>query len=410
MTDSNLAHDLRPKQLPPDTSTSDADTSTDTPSALVPVDVDDVMTALPKPPGYVVAPWLPRRVVTLFGGHGGAGKTTLAVAIGAHVAAGEPLAGLEVERDKVVVVSLEDEPAVMRLRLRRVIEEYQLNHFKVLENFTLLDGTEGYAALMAEGDGYNAPTAPTATFQAMREQVAGAGLVIIDNASDAYDANENARRSVRAFIRALTLIAREHDAAVMLLAHIDKASAKSGAQGNSYSGSTAWHNSSRSRLALLVQEDGTLLVEHEKLNLGKRADPVPFRLTEFGIPVPGQHSTGEVDDGSLDRQQMIATFRAAEEAGVSIPDNLAPGGYSAMNLLATLAEYPAKYQKDKRGRTLAQRMLTQMKRDGVLVSEPYERSYRKQGARLVLSDAHKCAGATPDTPPPEGNIAEPEGK
>lgn len=389
----------------PDTSTPDADTSTDTAPALVPVDVEDVMTALPESPRFVVEPWLPRRNVTLFGGHGGAGKTTLAVAIGAHVAAGEPLAGLSVERDKVVVVSLEDEATVMRLRLRRVIEEYQLNHFKVLENFTLLDGTAGYAALMAEGDGYNAPTMPTATFYAMREQVAGAGLVIIDNASDAFDANENSRRAVRAFIRALMQIAREHDAAVMLLAHIDKASAKNGAQGNSYSGSTAWHNSSRSRLALLVQEDGTLLVEHEKLNLGKRADPVPFRLTEFGIPVPAQHSTGEVDGGSFDRQQMIATFRAAEEAGISVPDNLAPGAYSAMNALATLPEYPAKYQQGKRGRTLAQQMLTQMKRDGALVSETYERPHRKTGTRLVLAEAQKCADPDAEGTEEAGNLA-----
>jgi hypothetical protein len=383
-----------------------ADEDVDTPPALVPVDVAEVMTKLPEQPRFVVEPWLPRRVVTLFGGHGGAGKTTLAVAIGAHVAAGENLAGLVVEREKVVVVSLEDEASVMLLRLRRVIEEYSLNHFKVLENFSLLDGTAGYAALMAEGDGYNAPTLPTATFHAMREQVRDAGLIIIDNASDAYDANENSRRAVRSFIRALMTLARENDAAVMLLAHIDKAAAKNGSQGNSYSGSTAWHNSSRSRLALLVQEDGTLMVEHEKLNLGKRADPMPFRLSEFGIPVPEQRSTGAVEGGSFDRQQMIATFRAAEEAGASIPANLAPGAYSAMNALSTLPEYPAKYQRGRQGRTQAQQMLTQMRREGLLVEEEYTKPNRHKSTRLVLAESQKCADPEAVQVTEDSNLAE----
>ena len=72
---------------------------------------------------------------------------------------------------------------------------------------------------------------------------------------------------------ALAAIARHHDAALVLLAHIDKNAAKDGARGNSYSGSTAWHNSARSRLALMEQ-DGHIQLLHEKANLSKKAPPL----------------------------------------------------------------------------------------------------------------------------------------
>lgn len=372
-------------------------------SVLAPVDLQDLMTARPEPPRYLVEPYLPRRNVTLLGGHGGAGKTQVALAVAAHVAAGERFADKPVERDRVVVVSLEDEAPTMRLRLKWIIDEYQLNHFKVLENFTLLDGTDGYAALMTEGDGFNAPAQPTAAYYALRDLVAGAGLVIIDNASDAFDANENARRSVRAFIRALAQIARENDAAVLLLAHIDKAAARNGSQGNSYSGSTAWHNSSRSRLALLVQDDGSLVLEHEKLNVGRRADPLPLAMTAKGIPVPRQQHAGVSAElmAKTERDEMVRVFQAADAIDHNIPDSLVPGAHSAMNALTSLSEYPARFQDTKQGRAQARRLLSDMKRDGLLVTENYERPHRKTGTRLVLAPhlrQKKCAGPEAEQP------------
>src|SRR5690625_5910278 len=97
-------------------------------------------------------------------------------------------------------------------------------------------------------------------------------LIVIDIASDAYDENENSRRDVRFFIRALATLARANDAAVVLLAHIDKVAARNGGGGNDYSGSTAWHNSARSRIALMQdpnhQEDGVSLIPLDRQSVG----------------------------------------------------------------------------------------------------------------------------------------------
>ena len=77
---------------------------------------------------------MPKRHVTLLGGHGGIGKSSLALGIAAHVACGRDFAGLPVTQSPVVFVSLEDEAAIVRLRLRKVIEAYQLPPQAVLEN------------------------------------------------------------------------------------------------------------------------------------------------------------------------------------------------------------------------------------------------------------------------------------
>lgn len=123
----------------------------------------------------------------------------------------------------------------------------------------IVDGTENPELFMA--DSRNGSGAPTRAYSELRTlvQQTGAGLVVIDNASDAFGGDEIVRRQVRAFIRSLNDIAKESDAAVVLLAHVNKTSARTGSGfgGDSegcYSGSTAWHNPTRSRLFLFLEQ------------------------------------------------------------------------------------------------------------------------------------------------------------
>lgn len=75
------------------------------------------------------------------------------------------------------------------------------------------------------------------------------------------------------------------DRAVLLLAHVDKGTARGTAGGSDgYSGSTAWHNSARSRLYLSRDKDGALLLEHQKHNLGSLREPLRLLWPEGGIP------------------------------------------------------------------------------------------------------------------------------
>lgn len=375
---------------------------------LLPVELGDIMTATPDPVRYAVKQWMPRRHVTLFGGHGGIGKSSLALAIGAHVACGLPFAGLPVEQSSVLFVSLEDEARIVRLRLRRIIEEYQLPAERVLAGLRLLDGTLTFATLMTEGDGFSATPILTPAFRELVSHVDGAGLIIIDNASDAFDANENSRRAVRAFIRRLAELARQNDAAVVLLAHIDKNAARNGGGGNNYSGSTAWHNSARSRMAL-IEEEGRTVLAHEKANLSTRADPVEIVFVD-GVPVPKMHARedGQSPD-DFNQQQIIRAMMAAQEAGITVPASLTPGAHSAMKALEALPEYTHTFV-GQLGRKRAISTLTALLREKKIKRVEYRTENRKKKERLELVDwlfaPVECAAPPPYTPSAERRTLE----
>ncbi|MEG3194015.1 hypothetical protein SNE32_17470, partial [Lysobacter sp. D1-1-M9] len=107
---------------------------------------------------------------------------------------------------------------------------------------------------------------------------------------------------------------------MLLLAHIDKAAAKNGSQGNSYSGSTAWHNSVRSRLAL-VQSDRGLELRQEKLNLGRKAEAIELDWSDSGVLVPSRTGPDEGRDARLnaeaaeDDAKVLEAIEAAIESG-----------------------------------------------------------------------------------------------
>src|SRR5262249_10315097 len=95
--------------------------------------------------------------------------------------------------------------------------------------------------------------------------------------------DEIRRASVRGFMRALVALVRPRAGGVLLLSHIDKSAAR-GQSNQSYSGSTAWHNSARSRLFLKQEHPGELELLHEKSNFGRRLEPLRLRWPEEQLP------------------------------------------------------------------------------------------------------------------------------
>lgn len=330
----------------------------------------------PLPPQFVIDRYLPASVVTLLSGHGGAGKTSLALAMGACVAAGMPFADRDVKRGRVAFVSLEDSADLVHLRLTRIVEAYRLDPEAVLDQFTLLDGSHSDAVLARPVENV---LRPTATLNALWQWVQGHTLIVIDNASDAYAGNENARVEVRGFMRLLASLARQTGAAVVLLAHLDKAAAKAGGQGNSYSGSTAWHNSSRSRLSLIA-DDGAIHLLHEKCNLAATADPLLIHFNNQGIPVPMLALSSREESFS----DMLPAFEAAARIGSTIYDNLHPGSHCAFAVLEVFDEWPKRYH-GKAGRKLAAKGINRLIAEGTLRREEYRKTDRKLGSRLVLA-------------------------
>ena len=362
--------------------------------SLIKLDLAGIMDAQPEPPRFVIDPLVPRRVATLLGGHGGVGKSMLALILGAHVAAGRPWGPFPVEQARVVYVSLEDEGLIVRYRLRCILEAYALPAPDVLQNLVVFDGSDIEAALMVETNANGVTAlAETPTLAEVERAAAGAGLLVLDNASDAYAGNENARMQVRSFMRRLGKVARANDAGVVLLAHIDKHAAKNGAKGNSYSGSTAWHNSARSRIALLAEESGIEL-RQEKLNWGAVASPVQLTRAEHGVLVPvapGARSIAAALVAQADEEAIYSVLSGAIAGEVDVTAATS-GPRTTWHALCTLPELGEGY-RTREGRKRVEAALVALQRAGRIAKESYRTPSRNLATRWALTQPDRQEAA-----------------
>ena len=277
---------------------------------LTPVDVAGVLTRPSPPPRFVWDGYAPRGVVTLLGAHGGTGKSTIALMLAAAVATGRELFGLATDAAPVVFASFEDGAHIVRHRLAHICQCWDINPAE-LAALHIVDGTANPELFACEGRGPGDVTPAYGELLALVQQT-GAGLVVVDNASDAYGGDEIQRRQVRAFMRSLAVIAREGDAAVLLLAHVDKGtSRKERSDTEGYSGSTAWHNSARSRI-FMSRDDGLLTLAHQKNQFGRMREPLALEWPEGGLPQAVQ-ALSPVVQGISDRVDTKALLRLIAE-------------------------------------------------------------------------------------------------
>lgn len=343
---------------------------------LTKVAMDGFMRASYPPPRFIVDQLIPRNEVTLGGGHGGSGKSILFLAVAAHVAAGVGWADFDVEQCPVVFVSLEDSAEHVMHRLQKAIKTYLLNPADVERNLQVFDGTSAPELMVEFGEHGVRNLIPTQTMRELEKAVTGAGLVVVDNASDAYGGNENERRGVRTFIRYLASIARTNNAGVVLLAHIDKAAARHGANGNSYSGSTAWHNSTRSRLAL-IEVDGQPQLHHEKHNRSRQAAPVPLMWTEDGVLVPGKSASAadaRARQAQADADAALLAMGAAQAHGIRVPA-VESGPSTSWHAIQHLSEM--EHFRSKDGKRRFHSALLALSTDGLLIRQDFRTDQRK---------------------------------
>ncbi|MBC9071831.1 AAA family ATPase [Thauera sp. CAU 1555] len=378
------------------------------PSALpVRVPIADLFDVAPPTPQCWIDPLVPERNVTLLGAHGGVGKTNLALQMGVCIAAELPFMGKPTRRGRVVFYSGEDPKEVIRWRLATICRHLAVDPRDLEDWLIVLDATEAdptlYTELFDAGLRVGLTTAAYTHLQSFE-----ADVFIIDNASDAFDADENSRARVRGFIRALSNLVRKRAGAVILLAHIDKAAARGFAGSEGYSGSTAWHNSVRSRL-LLSEQEGDLVLEHPKFNLGKKADPIRMEWASGGVLQlvdPAASVAGLV--GSADRDAVLSLIREFYDRGEYLPTSAnAPG--NAFKVLSTDPGFPKRMDRSK-----FFRVLREAERSGLILRESYLTAGRKErerwkpapsapSARQVQPGTPVRSGA-PTAPTPRGGV------
>jgi hypothetical protein len=299
-------------------------------------------------------------------------------------------------------VSLEDSAHIVRHRLAFICSAWGINPAQLDGKLHIVDGTENPELYSADGRGAGETTA---TYFEMRKlvQSEGVGLVVVDNASDAYGGDEIQRRQVRAFIRALVEIARLTNCAVMLLAHVDKNTSRTRKSegGEGYSGSTAWHNSARSRLFMTRTEMDTLTLEHQKSNLGKCREPLMLEWPVGGLPqLMGNYSTDDPArpfkqrlDGRLEDELAIKVLRMIAEFE-SRGHYCSPAATARNSVRSILKSEPA-FQALKLNADRCKRIIDQCQRAKWLERMDYSTKYRKPSERWTLTtEGRAFAGLT----------------
>ena len=342
--------------------------------------------------------------VTLLGGHGGVGKGFVALQMACAIALGEPILGCETRKSRVLYYSAEDGRKRMTRRLRSIVSTFDYDEQGLRNNLCVLDASE-VEPLYGEGfekspDGkrFARIMGPSADFENLLKMVKefDPQLVVVDGASDTFDGNEIARREVRAFIKMLRRIHPSRKIGVLLIVHIDRSSARGfSTNDDGYAGSAQWHNSCRRRMYLHHQvkkekdDDGEYVVVDEKfvLRVMKNQDGLPlpdkelqrgdFGLWQMDVTIGGALSPTDVPDYE---DAVVRLIRKYYERHEYMSTSLAPQAQTGVySTLKGDPEFPRGLNRKK-----TTEIVRTLKRNGMIVEEPYKRPNRSWGERWVV--------------------------
>ncbi len=287
-----------------------------------PLDLADLAERDPEPPRFLVPDWLPCGYATLLAGHGGVGKSAIALHLGVCIALGARWAGLDCAPRKVLYLSGEDRAGVLHWRLNRITRHTGIALVELVGRLEIVE-LVGHDSILWERDprtGY----CITPAYGQLSERVRAFGpdVLIVDGVTDTFGGNENARSEVKRYVNALLSLVPPEIGALLLIAHVDKVLARgTGATSEGYSGSTAWNNAARARWYLrpeTAQGDdterpertGQLLLELQKSNLGRVDQTIAWRWDDEAHLFLPEPAPVALDRRHQDREEQLGIRRA----------------------------------------------------------------------------------------------------
>ena len=339
---------------------------------LTPIDWGQLSQTVPEPATFALAGWMPARTTTLLSANGGVGKSNLSLQLAAAVALGRTFLGLDTLPGKVLLLSAEDETRTVHFRLGNICADLGVSLADLEGKLVAYDLTQSDCVLWREGG-----VTPRMQWLSDVVEQHQPSVVVIDNASDVFNANENDRAEVRGFMRALNSIAHHSGAAILLLAHVDKASVRMGAgqdTNSTFSGSTAWNNSARSRWAMTRDSDRVVSLRHEKCNLGPLQEEIRLEFDQvakvfrpFGT-VPGSLSPSALRNSQ--RVEILKLLAYAIRAGQRLSMS-ANANNNAFKVLSGSAAFPKIQRKEFFS------VLFDMQREGLICEQEYTQNRNK---------------------------------
>ena len=274
---------------------------------------------------WIVDGWLPIGTVTSLYGGAGFGKTLLAQQLQTATAIGAPFLGLQTAQCKSLAFYCEDDPDELHRRQRGICRHYgtQMQDLDAMR-WQARAGKPNVMVTVKDGI---MKFSDFADFVWKAVEATGAKLVILDNIAQLFGGNENVRPEVTQFVNALSAIALQHGAAVLLLGHPGKAT------DSQFSGSTAWDAAVRSRW-LLERPTGEAgdagaaeladlrVLRKAKANYAGTGDEIPLRWVAGAFQVEGAGSVQKV----IDLADMIAGMNADDNVFLACLDELTEQG------------------------------------------------------------------------------------
>lgn len=263
----------------------------------------------PAKPQFIM-PGTPAGYATGLYGHGGAGKSHIALLLAASIALGAAFCGLPVQRRRVLYLACEDRASVLHARLAHICCYLKVGMESLHGWLSVIDLVGHDAVLFTSEHG------PTSALALLAERIdrTKSEVVFLDGLADVFGGNENVRTEAKRFINPLVGLLPPETGAAIVIGHIDKASARSDSKREAYSGSTGWWNSFRSVLMLPPEtrgdeRTGKLILEVQKSNHGEVGTQIAFEWSADAHMFVGQTVSSTTP---AERAQQ----EAAERAGV----------------------------------------------------------------------------------------------
>ena len=199
---------------------------------------------------WVVPGWILPRAVTLISGAGGTGKSLLIQQWLSAIALGDGFMGTRGTAPvPALYVNCEDDAEELQRRQAAIAKTFNRRMASYAGQLHLVArlGMDNPIGVIGDDGKFK----PNQFFDDIRDAalLVGAKVIALDNAMQLYVGNLNDPREVTVFCNALTRLAIETGAAVILAGHVAKA------QGSEFAGTMAWENAVRMRLFLKREID-----------------------------------------------------------------------------------------------------------------------------------------------------------
>jgi RecA-family ATPase len=250
------------------------------PPVLQAIDYSSWRVSEPPPPQrWTVTDRIPENQVCLFSGHGGTGKSTIALDLAAaHTAPyRNDWLGSTADPGPAFFLDAEDPPDVIHRRLHAQCLTRQCDFPDLISGGLQIFSLVGKDAVLGSFDPKTSKITPTPLYEQLIKQIEQIKprQIILASAANMFAGNENDRPQVTQFINLCSALAIAAGGSVVLISHPSRAGL---ADGSGYSGSTQWHNSVRARMTLTGTENGagTRKLEFPKNSYGLAAEAVPL--------------------------------------------------------------------------------------------------------------------------------------